>query len=315
MKKILVTGGAGFIGSNLVDHLCGVGYEVLVIDNFLTGKRENLASALRSFSSIELLDFCITSVDARNAIENFQPECILHLAAQYSVSVSMKDPRLDAKVNIVGLVNVLEAARSSGCKKIVFASSGGTIYGDKVEALDRVDELANRDPSSFYGLTKSVGLDYLNLYSRHFGLDFVALALANVFGPRQDPGGEAGVVAIFAKKILEGQVCTINGDGKTTRDYVYVDDVVDAFERSINRGNGLINIGTGIEKNVLQIRDALADVVGNSSKSAHGPALKGEVRRVCLNTTRAKTQLDWTPKVDFESGLRSVVDWIRKENM
>jgi UDP-glucose 4-epimerase len=244
-------------------------------------------------------------------VRDTRPEVVVHLAAQPSVNVSMRDPLLDARANVVGLVNVLTAARDSGTRKIVFATSGGTIYGQVPEDLLPIGEDAPRTPASYYGLTKSAGVDYLRIFSAQHGIEHVALALGNVYGPRQDPDGEAGVVGIFAARLLAGEPCVVFGDGKTTRDYVYVGDVVDAVTRALTRGTGLINVGTGRETPVLEVYDTLAAHLGATTAPVHAAARPGEVRRVFLRWARAEAELGWRPRVDLVTGTSALLAWLR----
>ncbi len=314
MKTVVVAGGAGFIGSHLVDRLLQAGDKVIVIDDLSTGTKDNLADALNTHPdriSIHELDIC--SIECSNLIKEIKPDILHILAAQWSVKVSMRDPAKDARINIGGLVNLLEAAREVGVSKVTFATSGGTIYGDHgVDKLPLKEDTHPRVPASFYGLTKSTAVDYLRIYNETFGLKSVALGLGNVYGPRQSPDGEAGVIAIFSKRMLLGETCTINGDGETTRDYVHVSDVVEAFYLAGERGDGLINVGTARETSVNEIHNLLANHIETSVKPAYGSPLIGEVRRVSLSNDRAKELLGWEPKVtNLSVGVETVVDWIR----
>jgi UDP-glucose 4-epimerase len=312
---ILVTGAAGFIGSHVVDALLATGHRVTGIDNFATGRRKNLNLArVNGFTDTDLHDADITDPAAVAAIlRSARPEVVVHLAAQPSVNVSMREPRLDACTNIVGLINVLTAARDSGCRKVIFSTSGGTIYGQVPDDLLPIPENAPQQPESYYGLTKKVGTDYLRIFAREHGLEYVALALGNVYGPRQDPAGEAGVVGIFADRLLAGEPCVVYGDGKTTRDYVYVSDVVDAVLCSLTLGAGLINIGTGVETSVLDVHAALAGHLDVPDAPVHADPRPGEVRRVCLDVARAEAQLGWRPRVDLPAGASALLSWLRTE--
>jgi len=299
--RIVVTGGAGFIGSHVADALIEEGHAVTVIDDLSTGHVANLAGALRHHA--ELVEADITSPHAQRVVAAVRPEVVMLLAAQPSVKVSMRDPILDAHVNVSGLLSMLSTAAEAGSRKIIFATSGGTIYGD-VNPVDLpVLESHGGQPNSFYGLTKKLGVDYLRLYYERHGLETVSLALGNVYGDRQDPLGEAGVVAIFLDRLRWRRPCVINGSGETTRDFVHVDDVADAFVRAIGRGAGLINIGTGRETSVATVYETLAGHFPEAGPPVHGPELDGEVARVSLDWSRARTRLGWAPTIDFEKGV------------
>ena len=311
--KVLVTGGAGFIGSNLVDRLLAEGHSVEVVDNLSTGKLANLSEARSNRDqnfSFHQIDICDPSV--AEVIERSKPEVVFHLAAQIDVRVSVLDPSLDARVNILGSLNVIEGARRAGTRKVVFASSGGTIYG-VVDPEDLpVTEGHSQHPVAPYGVSKKVVTDYLYAFRELHQMEYTSLALANVYGPRQDPHGEAGVVAIFAGRLLSGESCTIFGDGSQTRDYVYVDDVVDAFVRAAERGSGLLcNIGTGIETSVTALYEAMALNAGVATDAVLAPARDGELQRSCLDATRAKMHLGWEPFTELSTGTAEVLDFFR----
>src|SRR6202011_1096351 len=262
--RTLVTGGAGFIGSTLVDRLLAEGHTVDVVDDLSTGSLANLAGA-RGIGDHRLAfhRIDIRSPDLVELMARRQPEVVFHLAAQTDVRVSVANPLLDADINIMGSLQVLEGARAAGARKVVFASSGGTIYGDPNPKDLPVKESHPQRPVSPYGVAKKAVGDYLHAYRELHNLEYTALALANVYGPRQDPHGEAGVVAILAGRLLAGQACTIFGDGQQTRDFAYVDDVVDAFARAADRGSGLvINIGTGTESSVNELYTTMAVAAG-----------------------------------------------------
>ncbi|MCC5953322.1 MAG: SDR family NAD(P)-dependent oxidoreductase [Acidimicrobiia bacterium] len=309
--RALVTGGAGFIGSTLVDRLLAEGNEVVVVDDFSSGSEANLANATAAHGSA----LAVHQLDVRDPVVTdlvveARPEVVFHLAAQADVRVSVARPDFDAAVNVVGLLHVVEGARRAESRKVVFASSGGTIYGEPGPEVLPVDESHPQQPVSPYGVSKKVGTDYLHAYGVLHGLRWTSLALANVYGPRQDPHGEAGVVAIFAGKLLAGEPCTIFGDGEQTRDYVYVDDVVDAFVRAATAGDDtLCNIGTGSETSVNELHAAMAAAVGSDVAPVYAPARAGELARSALAIGRAADVLDWSPQVALADGTRRVLDW------
>ena len=311
--RALVTGGAGFIGSVLVDRLLAEGHEVDVVDDLSSGSLANLAEA-RSQPSHRLtfhrLD--IRSAELVTLIERRRPEVVYHLAAQADVRVSVERPAFDADVNVVGSVNVLEGARRADARKVVFAASGGTLYGEPGPRELPVRESHPQRPLSPYGVSKKAVLDYLGAYRELYGLEFSALALANVYGPRQDPHGEAGVVAIFAGHLLDGRPCTIYGDGEQTRDFVFVDDVVDAFARAAERGDGLLlNVGTGRQTSVNRLYASMAASAGVDGPAQHAPARPGELRFSALDPGRAAIHLGWRPWTGVDDGAEAVLRWFR----
>jgi UDP-glucose 4-epimerase len=307
--RTLVTGGAGFIGSTLVDRLLAEGHTVDVVDDLSSGSLANLADARASsdhgmtFHRLDIREPAMVELVAHR-----RPEVVFHLAAQADVRVSVERPAFDADVNIIGTLQVLEGARAAGTRKVVFAASGGTLYGEP-EKLP-VPESAPQRPLSPYGVSKKAACDYLAAYRELHGIEFTALALANVYGPRQDPHGEAGVVAIFAGRLLAGEPCTIFGDGEQTRDFVYVDDVVDAFARAAHKGSGLLmNIGTGAEPSVNQLYATMAEAAGTDAPGVYAPPRAGELARSSLDPGRAGIHLGWKPWTTLEAGTAEVLRW------
>ncbi|MGI8758235.1 MAG: NAD-dependent epimerase/dehydratase family protein [Acidimicrobiales bacterium] len=309
--RACVTGGAGFIGSTLVDRLLAEGHAVDVIDDLSTGSLANLADARADRGhELRVHQLDIRSPELVELLVRRQPEVVFHLAAQADVRVSVARPAYDAGINIVGSLNVLEGARSAGTRKVVFASSGGTIYGDPDPSVLPVTEGHPQQPVSPYGVAKKAVGDYLHAYRVLHGLEFAALALANVYGPRQDPHGEAGVVAIFAGRLLAAEPCTIFGDGRQTRDFVYVDDVVDAFVRAAGRGSGVLcNIGTATETSVLRLYEVMAAAAGSGAAPVFAPARPGELNRSALDPSRARLHLGWAPWTTLEDGAAAVLAW------
>ena len=311
--KCLVTGGAGFIGSTLVDRLLAEDHEVEVIDDLSAGSLANLADArTEGGKRFRFHQADIRAADVVDVIGRIEPEVVFHLAAQADVRVSVARPVFDAEVNIIGSLNVLEGARAAKSTKVVFASSGGTIYGDPPAEALPLKESQAQAPLSPYGVAKKTVGDYLRAYRELHDLEFTALALANVYGPRQDPHGEAGVVAIFAEKLLAGETCVIFGDGEQTRDFVFVDDVVDAFARAVDRAGGLLlNIGTAVETSVNELYRAMASAAGSSAMPDRQPARSGELARSALDPARAGIHLGWKPWTSMEDGLDAVMRWCR----
>ncbi|MDQ6649366.1 MAG: GDP-mannose 4,6-dehydratase [Actinomycetota bacterium] len=315
--RILVTGAAGFIGSNLVDRLLAEGHQVAGVDDLSSGRLDNLADARAvnvdrpgafTFSRADITDSGFPALVARVG-----PEVICHLAAQIDVRVSVADPLRDARLNVLGTINVLEAARQAGTRKVIFTSSGGSIYGEPTKLP--VSERAGVDPRSPYAAGKAAGELYLGTWRAMYGLSYTALALGNVFGPRQDPHGEAGVVAIFATALLEGRPTKIFGDGTSSRDYVYVDDVVDAFVRSTgSAGDGRrYNIGTGVATTVRELHTAIAAAVGAVDDPAYAEPRVGELQAIALDATAARAGIGWEPFTDVATGVAATVDWVRDQ--
>jgi UDP-glucose 4-epimerase len=317
--KIIVTGGAGFIGSHIVDACVKSGHKVEIIDNLSSGSSENVPR-----------DVPLHQVDIRDTLsiakifETFQPDAVCHQAAQLSVSRSVREPLLDADINCLGLLSVLDAAVASSCKRMVFASSGGVLYGD---VPTPAPETTPADPISPYGITKWVGEKYLEFYAREHGLSSIALRYSNVFGPRQNPHGEAGVVAIFCNQLLDGHPACINGDGKYIRDYVYGPDVAAANlsaltldEQAFGKGKMLsLNIGTGVgtdvntlEKNVRRRVEQLLAHTGKKQSlpdPEYGPERVGDLRSNLLDASRASDVLAWKATHSFDEGLKATVQW------
>jgi len=317
--KILVTGGAGFIGSHIVDGLVAAGHRVAVLDDLSSGSRDNLPAAV----PLHVVDI-VDGQAVRAVFDKERPEAVCHQAAQMSVSRSVREPLFDAQVNCIGLINVLDAAVATCCSRFVFASSGGVLYG---EVTAPAPETTPANPVSPYGITKWVGERYLEFYAREHGLAAVALRYSNVYGPRQNPHGEAGVVAIFSKKLLAGQPATINGDGRYVRDYVFGPDVAAANVAALTRdlpdikpgSLTSLNIGTGIGVDVNEleavVRGEVARVLAARGSSArlpdpvHGPARAGDLRSNLVSAARAADVLSWRPTVAFPEGVARTVAW------
>ncbi len=302
--KIAVTGGAGFIASHIADAYLSLGHEVVIIDNLSTGKRENIPANAR-FIEMDVNDPGIPTLFME---EKF--DIVNHHAAQMDVRVSVQDPTYDARINILGGINIYESALRSGVKKIIFASSGGTVYGE--QEYFPADERHPTKPISPYGIAKLSNEQYLYYYAHVHGLPSVAFRYANIYGPRQNPHGEAGVIAIFAQKLLRGEQPVINGDGLQTRDYVYVGDVVAANILALQpQMIGAYNIGTGIETDVNTLFGHLRDLTQSTCKEQHAPAKQGEQLRSVLSHERIFASFGWTPKMDIVEGLSKTVDSFR----
>lgn len=303
--RALVTGGAGFIGSHIVDLLVAEGHDVAAVDNFVTGKRTNLNRRARFY------EVDVTSPMFAHILAATQPEVVFHEAAQMSVKASTDDPLYDARVNVMGLVNVLEACTSTGVRKVVFASSGAT-FGNPVYLP--IDEEHPQKPESPYGITKMVAEHYLKYYARDRGLEFTALRYGNVYGPRQDSYGEAGVVAIFTRQLLTGQVPTIHWDGEQVRDYVYVSDVARANLLAATAGDGRCYcIGTGVGTSVNQIYRAVNEAIGVNIPPHHAPRRPGDLRTAFFDVTRARNELGWEPTTSLAEGIREAVKSFYRE--
>lgn len=303
--KVLVTGGAGFIGSHLVDRLIQEGHEVVVVDNLLTGKRRNLNKEARFYKQD------IQSSRLERVFGRERPLLVMHLAAQVDLRRSVEDPIFDAQVNILGTLNLLEQAVKYGTRKVVFASSGGAIYGE--QDVFPAPESHPIRPLSPYGISKLNGEQYLAYYQRVSGIQHVILRYSNVYGPRQDPEGEAGVVAIFMGKMLAGEQPIINGNGRQTRDFVFVDDVVEANLAAMGKEvQGIYNVGTAEETSINDLFRLLVELTNAGCKELHGPAKKGEQARSVVDISRLRQELGWEPKVPLREGLKRTVEFFRE---
>ncbi|RJP33627.1 MAG: NAD-dependent epimerase/dehydratase family protein [Actinobacteria bacterium] len=308
--RIVVTGGAGFIGSNLVDTLLDEGHAVTVVDNLSTGKFENLVGVKEaakenrfSFLHTDIRDDAIIA-----AFRGKEQDAVIHLAAQPDVRFSVKDPVFDADVNVLGTLNVLQLAADNGVKRFINTSSGGCVYGEP-DSIP-VAEDAPRRPDSPYGVSKNVAEEYIRYYERTRDISCCTLALANVYGPRQNAFGEAGVVAIFIGKILAGEECTIFGDGGQTRDFVFVEDVVDAYRSALSRGDGeFLNIGTGVQTSVNELYNGIAEIMDWDIAAVYAPPREGELDHIALDAARAGEALGWRPRTTLQDGLSRTVEW------
>ncbi|MBW3628427.1 MAG: NAD-dependent epimerase/dehydratase family protein [Gemmatimonadetes bacterium] len=312
MARILITGGAGFIGSHIADAHLARGDQVLIVDDLSHGRAENVPAGAE-FMELDIRDQAVADL-----VVDWRPDLISHHAAQMDVRLSVSDPRFDASVNIDGLLNVLEAARRVGIERFIYVSSGGVVYGEP--EVRPTPETAAKLPESPYGVTKLAGEQYLYYYHRVHGLDYAALRYSNVYGPRQDPHGEAGVVAIFSNRLLANSPVTIFGDGKQTRDYVYIGDVVAAnlhvasadlpAARSLD--DRAFNVGTGVETSVNELAEGLIRASGRTVSVEYAEARAGELRHSSLDTTRLQS-LGWTPAVKMDEGLTETYRWIARE--
>jgi UDP-glucose 4-epimerase len=303
--KVLVTGGAGFVGSHVVDALVQQGHDVCIVDDLSTGKRENVNPAARLYH-VDLRSPELESVFAKE-----KPDLVDHHAARASVRESMVQPILYADVNILGSLNLLECCRKHSVAKIVYISTGGAVYGDpRYLPADEDHPINPLDP---YGASKACFEHYLPLYRKHYGVGFTILRYANIYGPRQDPLGEAGVVAIFVGQMLRGQQAVINGSGEQERDFLYVGDVAMANMAVLTKGDGEVyNIGTGVGTSINEVFDRLRTITGYDKVAVHGPAKVGEVFKTFLKTDKANHDLGWHPEVSLDQGLRQTADYFRK---
>jgi len=301
--KILVTGGAGFIGSHVVDTFINNGYEVVIVDDLSTGRRSNLNPAAKFYQ----LD--IRSPQLAEVFEKERPDFVDHHAAQMDVRRSVAEPLFDADVNIRGSINLLECSRQYGVKHILYISTGGAVYGEP-EYLP-CDENHPINPICPYGASKHTVEHYLYMYQANYGLNYTVIRYPNVYGPRQDPHGEAGVVAIFTGLMLNGEQAYINGDGEQERDFVYVGDCAQANLLGIRKGNGIYNLGTGQGTTVNQIFDLLKEITGYEKQALYAPAKVGETRRIYLDASKARNELGWAPSVSLRQGLTNTVEYFR----
>jgi UDP-glucose 4-epimerase len=307
LLRILVTGGAGFVGSHVVDRLIADGHAVDVLDNLTTGRRDRVHPEAR----LHVFDVRDARLDA--VLGTAQPEAVIHIAAQAAVPRSVADPIFDASVNVLGSIALLEACRRAGVRRVLYTSTGGAGYGD-TNVLPTPEDHPLR-PASPYGVSKITAERYLECWAGMTGGRTLTLRLANVYGPRQDPAGEAGVIAIFTSRLLSGESCIVNGDGEQTRDYVYVGDVADALARGVTLqdATGVANIGTSAETTVNDLYRRLARLAGVNRATEHAPAKPGEQRRSALDATRAKTLLGWSPRTTLDEGLTQTLQWFQKE--
>jgi UDP-glucose 4-epimerase len=305
--NILVTGGAGFIGSHIVDAYVAKGHNVIVVDDLSSGYAENVNQKAK-FYKLDIRDSGISQIFRRHSID-----VVNHLASQMDVRRSVADPLLDASVNVLGGLNVFENARLAGVKKIIFSSSGGGIYGE--QNYFPADEEHSARPLSPYGITKLVTEKYLYFYKEVYGISHVILRYANVYGPRQNPQGEAGVIAIFARKMLQGETPTINGDGRQTRDYTYVGDVVKSNLLALDRSNSdIFNIGTGVETSVNEVFHMLRGMLNPSCPEIHGSAKIGETLRSVLDHGKIRRVCGWRPDISLSEGLRETVEYFKMKS-
>jgi UDP-glucose 4-epimerase len=312
VTTFLVTGGAGFIGSHVCDRLLAEGHRVVAVDDLTTGRIANLVEARGYGKEFTFFNMDVRAEGLLSLFERHRPEVVMHLAAQAGVRPSLEDPVTDASINVMGLLNVLECSAKTGVRKVVFSASGGTLYGEPRKVPVKETSAAASHPQSPYGISKKVGIEYLAHYQRYHGIEWTALALGNVYGPRQDPAGEAGVIAIFTSKMLAGASPTVFGDGAQTRDYVFIDDTVHAFALAVDRGDGrLLNIGTGVEVSVNELFRMLAELTGFTGQRDSGPLPPGELRRIALDGSLAADVLGWRPWTHLEDGLRETVAYLR----
>ena len=305
---VLVTGGAGFIGSHVVDALVARGHQVTAVDNLSTGKRTNLST------EVSLVEVNLRSDDLEAVFQRVRPQAVFHLAAQASVPNSVADPAADADINVLGTINLLERCRDAGVRRVVYSSTGGALYGEP-EQIPCTEEHPVH-PLSPYGVSKYVGEKYVEMYGRLYGLEYTILRYANVYGPRQDPFGEAGVVAIFGQRMMNGEDVIVFGDGTQERDFVYVEDVARANLLALERGSGqALNIGCGVGTSVNELVASLRESTGYEKEPTYTEPRAGDVYRIALDASRARQELGWEPMVSLEEGLRRTVASIRDRSL
>jgi len=300
--KVLVTGGAGFIGSHVVDSFLSADYEVIVVDDLSTGRRSNLNS------DAKLYQVDIRSAELQDIFDSEKPDFVSHHAAQIDVRRSVAEPLFDANVNVLGSLNLLECIRKNPVKRVIYSSTGGAVYGEPLYLP--CDEAHPAAPLSPYGASKYIVEHYLHMYQLNFGIDYTVLRYANVYGPRQNPKGEAGVVAVFTWQMLHGAKAIVNGDGKQERDFVFVTDCVKANLAAVEAGlNGIFNIGTGVGTTINEIYDTLLEAAGAKDDRTHGPAKSGETHRIYLDSAKAESELGWRSSVALVDGLQQTVNY------
>lgn len=304
--KILITGGAGFIGSQVVDRYISEGHEVVIVDSLVTGQERNI-NPKATFYKCD-----VTSIELKEIFQKEKPDVVNHHAAQMNVRRSIEEPVYDTHTNVIGLINVLSCSAEAKVKRFIFISSGGAVYGDA--PVLPTSEQTQPVPLSPYGMAKYVGEQYVQLYHRLYGLSYVILRYANVYGPRQNPDGEAGVIAIFINNMMQGKKAVIFGDGQQTRDYVYVADVVTANSHALVAGdNSIINLGTGKEASVLEIHNLLQEVLEKNEKPVFAEKREGEVSRGALHCHAAKNALGWEATVNLKEGILKTVQWFKEQ--
>lgn len=311
MREVLITGGAGFIGSNIQDRLIESGDHVSVVDNFHTGDTKNINPQAQSFS----VDIC-DAASLSSVIERIKPNIIIHTAGQLKIPYSMRYPHVDLQINIVGTMNVLEASVQHNVQKVIFTNTGGALYGDQPsDKLPVVEDEKILKPTSFYAVSKMAAEQYIKLFGNVYDLPWVSLRLSNIYGPRQDGSGECGIIAIFVRKMLQDEQPIIHGDGKNTRDYVYIDDVVNATVKAIDHPNpDYFNISSGSETSNLEIFEAVKQATGSTLEPQFGPADPGDVLRSSLSNQKAKELLDWSPTTSLSEGIQQTVYQYRSKS-
>ena len=304
--KVLVTGGAGFIGSHIVDRLAEEGHQVVVVDNLSSGKKKNVNRA----ASLYKVD--IQSSRLERVFRNERPNVVMHLAAQINMRRSVEDPIADAHVNILGTINVLQQAVRHGSRKVIFSSSGSAIYGE--QELYPAPESHSTNPTSPYGISKLCGEHYLSYFRRTSGIQVISLRYAHVYGPRQNSEGQTGVISIFLQKMLNNEQPIIHGNGRQTRDFVFVDDVAEASLAALGHDSyGTYNVGTGVETSINELFRMLVGLTGASCKEVHGPAKQGEQMRSAIDPAKIRQDLGWEPKVDLGEGLKKTVSFYQEK--